>query len=115
MTAEAKIAQGRMTLLQLAEKLRNVSEACRRRAVSRSQFYEYKRAFQENGLQGLIDRPPAPRSFPRRTPNEVKEKIIAPSVSHPAWGRERISYHLQAGGDNGKRLYCKEHLAQGRS
>jgi hypothetical protein len=29
MTAEAKIAQGRMTLVQLAEPLRNVSEACR--------------------------------------------------------------------------------------
>jgi len=44
-TAEKKIAQNRMTLLQLAERLRNVSEACRRRGVSRSQFYEYKRAF----------------------------------------------------------------------
>ena len=63
MTAEAKIAQGKMTLLQLAEKLRNVSEACRRRAVSRSQFYEYKRAFQEQGFQGLMDRPPIPRSL----------------------------------------------------
>jgi len=98
MTAEAKIAQGRMTLLQLAERLRNVSEACRRRAVSRSQFYEYKRAFQENGLQGLIDRPPVPRSFPRQTPSEVKEKIIALSTSHPTWGRKRISYHLRLEG-----------------
>jgi transposase-like protein len=51
MTAEAKIAQGKVTLLQLAERLRNVSEACRRRGVSRSQFYEYKRAFQEQGFQ----------------------------------------------------------------
>ena len=57
MTAEAKIAQGRMTLLQLAERLRNVSEACRRRGVSRSQFYEYKRVFQEQGLQGLVGLP----------------------------------------------------------
>jgi hypothetical protein len=28
MTAETKIAQGKMTLLQLAQRLRNVSEAC---------------------------------------------------------------------------------------
>ena len=33
MTAEAKIAQGKMTLLQLAERSRNVSEACRRRGA----------------------------------------------------------------------------------
>jgi hypothetical protein len=70
MTAESKIAQGKMTLLQLAERLRNVSEACRRRGVSRSQFYEYKRAFQEQGLQGLVDRPPIPKSFPNETPSE---------------------------------------------
>jgi hypothetical protein len=35
MTAEAKIAQGRMTLLQLAERLRNVPEACERRQSKR--------------------------------------------------------------------------------
>jgi ACT domain-containing protein len=60
MTAEQKIAKNRLTLLQLAEKLRNISEACRRRGVSRSQFYEYKRAFQEHGFEGLKD----PEEFP---------------------------------------------------
>jgi transposase InsO family protein len=94
MTAEAKIAQGKMTLLQLAEKLKNVSEACRRRGISRSQFYEYKRAFQEQGFQGLMDRPPIPRSFPHETSREVKEKVVALSVSHPAWGRKRIANEL---------------------
>jgi hypothetical protein len=38
MTAEAKIAQGKMTSLQFAEKLRNVSEACRRRKVPAALF-----------------------------------------------------------------------------
>ena len=60
MTAEKKIAHQRLTLLQVAERIRNVSEACRRHGVSRSQFYEYKRAFQERGLDGLIDRLPIP-------------------------------------------------------
>ena len=53
MTAKEKIAQNKLTLLQLAERLRSVPEACRRRGVSRSQFYEYKRAFQEEGFSGL--------------------------------------------------------------
>jgi ACT domain-containing protein len=52
MTAKNKIAQGRLNLLQLAERLQNVTEACKRRGVSRSQFYEYKRAFQHTGLTG---------------------------------------------------------------
>ncbi len=98
MTAESKIAQGKMTLLQLAERLRNVSEACRRRGVCRSQFYEYKRAFQEQGLQGLIDRPPVPKSFPNETPSEIKEKVIGLSIAHPAWGQLRVSDQLRLEG-----------------
>lgn len=98
MTAEQKIAHSRLTLLQLAERLRNVSDACRRRGVSRSQFYEYKRAFQERGFEGLTDKPPIPKSCPHETPGETKEKIIRLSLLHPAWGPQRLSDHLRLEG-----------------
>ena len=100
MTAEKKIAQKRLTLLQLAERIRNVSEACRHHSVSRSQFYEYKRAFHERGLDGLIDRLPIPKSFPNETPPEIREKIIAISLLHPAWGPLRLSDQLRLEGVN---------------
>ncbi|MEZ5359623.1 MAG: helix-turn-helix domain-containing protein [Candidatus Zixiibacteriota bacterium] len=83
MTADTKIAQNRLTLLQLAEQIKNISEACRRRGVSRSQFYEYKRAFQEHGFEGLKDLPPIPKSCPHETLPEVKEKILSLSIAHP--------------------------------
>ena len=70
-------------MLQVAERIRNVSEACRRHSVSRSQFYKYKWAFQEKGFDGLMDRPPIPRSFPSETPADVKEKTIALSLKQP--------------------------------
>lgn len=98
MTAEKKIAQKRLTLLQVAERIRNVSEACRRHSISRSQFYEYKRAFQERGFDGLMDRPPIPKSFPNETPVDVKEKVIALSLKHPAWGQVRLSDQLRLEG-----------------
>jgi transposase InsO family protein len=98
MTAEKKIAQKRLTLLQVAERIRNVSEACRRHSISRSQFYEYKRAFQERGFDGLMDRPPIPKNFPNETPADVKEKIIALSLKHPAWGQVRLSDQLRLEG-----------------
>jgi transposase InsO family protein len=98
MTAEKKIAQKRLTLLQVAERIRNVSEACRRHSISRSQFYEYKRAFQERGFDGLMDRPPIPKSFPNETPADVKEKVIALSLKHPAWGQVRLSDQLRLEG-----------------
>jgi len=98
MTAEKKIAQKRLTLLQLAERIRNVSQACRHHSISRSQFYEYKRAFQERGFEGLADRSPIPKSFPNETPADVREKVIHLSLQHPAWGPVRISDHLRLEG-----------------
>lgn len=115
MPAEKKIAQKRLTLLQVAERIRNVSEACRRHSISRSQFYEYKRAFQERGFDGLMDRPSIPKSFPNETPGDVKEKIIALSLKHPAWGPVKISDQLRLEGvavspSTVRNLWIKENL-----
>ena len=52
-TSEKKVVRHRLSALQLAEALGNASEACRRRGLSRTQFYEYKRRFQTHGLEGL--------------------------------------------------------------
>ena len=98
MTVKKKIAQKRLTLLQLAERLRNVSEACRHHGISRSQFCEYKRSFQEYGFEGLMDRAPIPKSCPHETPPELREKILALSLDHPAWGPVRICDHLRLEG-----------------
>jgi len=98
MTAETKIAQSRLTLLQLAERLRNVSEACRQRGVSRSQFYEYKRAFQELGFEGLKDQLPIPKTFPTETPSDVKEKIVECSLQHPTRGQAFVADQLRLEG-----------------
>lgn len=98
MTASTKIAKSRLSLLQLASEIRNISEACRHRGVSRSQFYEYKRAFQEYGFEGLKDMPPIPKSCPHETPEEIKVKIINLSIEHPAWGQLRVSDQLRLEG-----------------
>src|SRR5688572_12172771 len=98
MKANQKLARQRLSLLELAEALGNVSEACRRRGVSRSQFYEYKRRFQTHGLKGLKDLPPIPKSHPMTTPPEVVAKILELSLAHPAWGCNRLSAMLELEG-----------------
>lgn len=45
-------------MLELAEQLGNVREACRQRGVSRAQSNEYKRCFQTHGLEGINVSPP---------------------------------------------------------
>ncbi len=72
----------------------NVSEACRRRGVSRTQFYEYKRRFQTHGLEALVDLPPIHKSHPQTTPPEIVDKILELALVHPAHGCNRLSDHL---------------------
>ena len=96
--AEKKVVRGRLSALQLAEALGNVSEACRRRGMSRTQFYEYKRRFQTHGLEGLRDLPPVHKFHPMTTPPETVEKILALSAENPMWGCTRLSQQLKLAG-----------------
>lgn len=96
--AEKKVVRQRLNVLELAEALGNVSEACRRRGMSRSQFYEYKRRFQTHGLEGLRDLPPVHKSHPMTTPPEVVERILTLSAEHPMWGCTRLSQQLKLSG-----------------
>jgi transposase InsO family protein len=98
MKAEEKLARQRLSVLELAESLSNVSEACRQRGMSRSQFYEYKKRFQEKGLAGLKDLPPIPKKHPFRTSPEVVERILEKSMEHPAWGCVKLSQTLKLEG-----------------
>lgn len=95
MKAAAKIAKQRLSVLDLAEQLGNISQACRQRGMHRSSFYEYKRRFQTHGLEGLKDLPPIPKSHPMTTPDNVVERILEMSLEHPAWGCVRLSNQLK--------------------
>lgn len=59
-----KLARQRFSVLEMAEALGNVSEACRRGGMDRTSFYEWKRRFQTHGMAGLIDLPPKPNINP---------------------------------------------------
>ena len=96
--AEKKVVRQRLSVLELAGALGNVSEACRRRGMNRSQFYEYKRRFQTHGIEGLKDLPPIHKSHPMTTPPEVVEKVLALSAGHPMWGCVRLSHQLKLQG-----------------
>jgi transposase InsO family protein len=96
--SEKKIVKQRLSVLQLAEALGNVSEACRKRGLARSQFYEYKRRFQTHGLEGLKDLPPIHLTHPQTTPDDVVQKIIEVSTNNPMWGCCRIASQLKLQG-----------------
>lgn len=98
MNAELKLAQQRLSVLELAQALGNVSEACRRRGMTRTQFYEYKRRFQTHGIEGLKDLPPIPKSHPMSTPAQVVQRIVELALAHPSYGCNRLQALLLAEG-----------------
>ena len=100
LSPEIKIAEQRLSVLELAKALGNVSAACKQRGVSRTQFYEYKRRFQTQGIEGLVDLPPVHHSHPATTPPEVEQRILEVSLEHPAWGCNRLSDQLKLEGIN---------------
>ena len=74
----------RLLVLQLAEVLGNVAEACRRKGMDRNSFYEWKRRFQTHGFTGLKDLSTAHHTHPQTTPHEVVDRILSLSLDHPA-------------------------------
>jgi transposase len=88
--ANEKLAHRRLTVLELAQRLGNVTEACRRGGIDRTSFYDWKRRFQLEGLDGLKDLPPIAKSHPMTTPAEVVARIEELALAHPAYGCNRI-------------------------
>ncbi len=95
MTTEKKVARRKLSLLELAADLGNVSKACRVMGYSRQQFYEIRRNFQTYGAEGLIDRLPGARGpHPNRVAAEVEQAILDHALAHPCHGPMRVAQEL---------------------
>ena len=93
--AATRLAQHRLSVLQLAKELGNAAAACRRRRIDRTSLYQSKPRFQTHGFAGLKHLPPVPKSHPQTTPPQTTPpqtmahiKQLAPT--HPAYGCNRL-------------------------
>lgn len=74
---QARQIRSRSRYLQHYEEVsRNVCQTCRFFGISRTQFYIWKRRYQEAGLEGLKDRAPGPRVSPFRIPAPIEALIL---------------------------------------
>lgn len=83
-------ARWRLGVLELAEKLGSVAEACRRRGVGRSTFYDWRRRYQAGGIDGLINLPPKHKFHPHTTPAEILQRVLDLALEKPAAGCNRL-------------------------
>ena len=85
MTTKDKVARRKLSLLQLAQELDNVSKACKIIGYSRQQFYEIRRNYQTYGAQDLVDRLPGPKGpHPNRVAKEIEKAILDYNLDHPS-------------------------------
>lgn len=99
MTTDQKVARRKLSMLELAAELNNVSKACRIMGYSRQQFYEIRRNFQTYGAEGLIDRLPGARGpHPNRVSAEIEQAILAHCLDHPSHGALRVAQELMLKG-----------------
>jgi transposase InsO family protein len=96
MTTEGKIARRKLSLLELASDMSNVSKACRIMGYSRQQFYEIRRNYQTYGSKGLLDRLPGPKGpHPNRVAKEIELAILDHCLHNPTQGCIRVAQELQ--------------------
>ena len=76
MTTQEKLIKRKLSILELAEYLKNVSHACKINGVSRQHFYDIKKAYDEHGIDGLKERSRRKPCHKNRVAPEVEEAVV---------------------------------------
>ena len=94
MTPDQIIAHRRRRLLELADELGNVSEACRQMGVSRTRYYEWKHLAERYGLDALTPKSRRRPQLPNATPTHVVAELLTMAVTEPTIGCRQYADRL---------------------
>jgi transposase InsO family protein len=78
----------------------NVTALCVELGISRQTFYKYRRRFEREGPEGLVERSRRPLRSPNQVPAEVEDAIVRLRKDLPLDnGAQTIAFHLERSGD----------------
>jgi molybdenum-dependent DNA-binding transcriptional regulator ModE len=89
------IIKHKVGLLNLAEELGNVSQACRIMGLSRDTFYRYKAAVDEGGVDALISKDRRQPNLKNRVDEQTEAAVVEYAIEEPAHGQVRASNELR--------------------
>lgn len=98
MTTAEKLIKNKLGLLELANYLKNVSEACRVMGYSRDTFYRVRKAYEEGGIEALKEKSKRKANIRNRVPEDVEQAVVEMAYEEPAYGQKRVSDEMRQRG-----------------
>jgi transposase InsO family protein len=98
MTTAEKLIKNKLGLLELANYLKNVSEACRVMGYSRDTFYRVRKAYEEGGIEALKEKSKRKANIRNRVSEQVEHAVVEMAFEEPAYGQKRVSDELRQRG-----------------
>ena len=94
MTTKEYLISRKLNVLDFADQMKNISEACRKIGVSRQHYYDIKNTLAEEGIEGLMEKTRKGARIKNRFDSKIEDAILDYCLHNPTHGQVRVANEL---------------------